>query len=177
MMPRDMELEDVRQFHQKFDQLDPSAIAHLTKRKLAERANFMLEELIEFAHDAGLVLKMPEEDGDLAFVASASDQDMVGQADALVDLCYVLKGTAAMMGLGAAWVDLWDDVQRANMEKVKGPTHRQMGYGADVCKPPGWSGPWTAGILAEHGYRRAAFCDDGGRVADAWCLDDEGAPR
>ena len=37
--------------------------------------------------------------------------------DALIDLTYVAMGTAYMMGL--PWQDLWDEVQRANMSKVR----------------------------------------------------------
>jgi predicted HAD superfamily Cof-like phosphohydrolase len=165
------EIDNVRAFHQKFGQLNPNRITHLTKRKLAERANFMLEELDEFAQASGL------EWNGVKYVPAPIDQDMGQQADALVDLCYVLKGTAAMMGLGSAWPDLWDDVQRANMAKVKGPTHRNMGHGADIAKPPGWEGPKTGEILKRHGYDRMAFEDGDGLVDDARCLDDEGAKK
>jgi predicted HAD superfamily Cof-like phosphohydrolase len=150
------EIEDVRAFHQKFGQLDPGRITHLTKRKLAERINFMLEELTEFAHGCGLLLYSESVDPDGPY----EDQDMAEQADALIDLVYVLKGTAAMMGLGPAWPDLWDDVQRANMAKVKGPTHRNMGFGSDIAKPPGWEPPQTEAILLRHGYDRTAFEGD-----------------
>lgn len=173
------EIDDVRAFHRKFDQLDPPKVTHLTKRKLLERANFMLEELIEFAEASGLYL----ENGSLLNARfeideDDPDQDLAQQADALVDLCYVLKGTAAMLGLGAAWPDLWDDVQRANMAKTKGPTHRNMGHGADICKPEGWAGPRTGEILEYHGYRREDFTGwTSQRVDDSLCLDDEGAPR
>lgn len=167
-----MEFDDVRMFHRKFDQLDPGHVTHLTKRKLAERINFMLEELLEFAQASDLLLyaEHVEVGG-----AIDDDQDMELQADALVDLAYVCLGTAAMMGL--PWSDLWDDVQRANMAKVKGPTHRNMGFGSDICKPPGWVGPMTGAVLRAHGYDRMAFEDDDGRVDDRKCLDDEGAPR
>lgn len=169
-MSLDRELEDVREFHQRFDQLDPTAISHLTRRKLAERANFMLEELREFAESAGLTFQ----GGKFTFLASdADDQSMAGMADALIDLVYVAKGTAAMMGLGAAWVELWDDVQRANMAKVKGPTHRAMGYGADIAKPEGWRPPQTDAILIRNGYRRESFS----AIVDRLCLDDAEAPR
>lgn len=172
-MMTDRELEEIRSFHQKFDQLDPNRIVHLTKRKLAERINFMLEELTEFAHGCGLLLYADKVDLD----GPDEDQSMEAQADALVDLCYVLKGTAAMMGLGPAWVELWDDVQRANMAKVKGPTHRNMGHGADICKPEGWVGPKTAEILIRHGYAGEEFEDEDGMIDDAKCLDDESAKK
>jgi len=64
----------------------------LGKQAFEFRLKFLQEELDEFARDhaAG---------------------DMHGAADALVDLAYVLHGTALMMGL--PWAALWDEVQRA----------------------------------------------------------------
>jgi predicted HAD superfamily Cof-like phosphohydrolase len=148
----DKEYEDVREFHRKFDQLDPGpTITHLTYRKLRERINCMLEELDEF--DVGM----------------SENQDMLKMADALIDLVYFAKGTAAMMGL--PWADLWDDVQRANMAKVPGTTHR--GNLVDVAKPPGWVGPHTEEILKLHGYNRAVFTFYGtNEVDEDKCLDD-----
>lgn len=102
---------------------------HLTERKLRERHNFMAEELNEF-RDAALV------------------QDLEGLADALVDLVYVAKGTANLMGL--PWEELWADVHRANMEKVRGIGSR--GNLVDCIKPPGWNPPNTKAILEAAGY-------------------------
>src|ERR1700743_1955821 len=50
----DAEMADVRAFSVKFKQLNATTPRHLTRRKLAERANFMFEELIEFAEASGL---------------------------------------------------------------------------------------------------------------------------
>lgn len=124
LIGRDKEMEDVRAFHEKFGQLNNYEPGFLTRRKLEERARFLQEELDE--------------------LLAAPTLDL--QADALVDLVYVAKGTAVMMGL--PWTALWDDVQRANMAKVRGMTHR--GNLVDVCKPDGWVGPRGAWILACH---------------------------
>jgi predicted HAD superfamily Cof-like phosphohydrolase len=170
----DREIELVRNFHEKFGQLDNSKPVHLTKRKLAERFNFMLEELFEGAQAAGLALKLDP----LKFVPEMDDQDAEGIADALVDLDYVLKGTAAMLGLAACWTELFDDVHAANMRKELRPTKRAMG-GADVGKPIGWAGPETGKILHRAGYRRRDFVKLDGNddhaiyvVDDALCVDD-----
>lgn len=122
----DNELEDVRRFQEKFRQLSFYHPGFLTRRKLEERARFLQEELNELLDATTL------ED----------------QADALVDLVYVAKGTAVMMGL--PWPELWDDVQRANMAKVRGATHR--GNLVDVKKPPGWQPPNGAAILYQAGW-------------------------
>ena len=45
----EVEMEDVRKFQQKFGHLNHDTPTHLTRRKLKERYDFMLEELNEFA--------------------------------------------------------------------------------------------------------------------------------
>lgn len=122
-------IKDVEKFHKKFGLLRSKTPRQLTQRKLQERVEFMQEELDEFA--VGMINKSFE-----------------AQADALIDLVYVAMGTAVMMGL--PWKELWDDVQRANMSKVRGTTHR--GHAVDVCKPKGWQGPQTMRILSLRGY-------------------------
>lgn len=177
----DKELFDVRAFHHKFGQIDSAKPTHLTRRKLAERANFMLEELNEFAKAAGLVAVAINGNVEVVgtifrFEDCDGDQDMSLQADALVDLVYVAKGTAAMMGL--PWAALWDDVQRANMAKVRGQTHR--GNAFDVAKPPGWQGPKTLTILRQFGYGVIDFCSlirGSLRIDDTKCKDDPAEHR
>jgi predicted HAD superfamily Cof-like phosphohydrolase len=62
-------------------------------------------------------------------------------ADALVDIVYVAMGTAYMMGL--PWQQLWDEVQRSNMDKVRASDASQSKRknSLDVVKPQGWVGP------------------------------------
>jgi hypothetical protein len=101
----------------------------LTRRKLQERIECMQEELDEFKN-------------------AVFNQDFAEQADALIDLVYFAKGTAVMMGL--PWDKLWDDVQRANMEKVRGVGKR--GHAVDMVKPEGWQGPNGLKILTDRGF-------------------------
>lgn len=126
ILGQDKGFADVRAFQEKFGQLSYYEPGFLSRRKLEERARFLQEELNELLDAPTLDL----------------------QADALVDLVYVAFGTAVMMGL--PWEELWDDVQRANMAKVRGMTHR--GNLVDVAKPPGWVPPQGARILAEFSY-------------------------
>lgn len=121
--------DDVRRFQLKFDMLVHHKPTHLTPRKLHERATFMEEELNEFSE-------------------AIRNDDLAEMADALVDLVYVALGTAASMGL--PWQVLWDDVQRANMSKVRGVGKR--GHLVDCVKPEGWKPPQTLAILEAHGY-------------------------
>ncbi len=137
---------DVRDFHNKFGLLHFLTPQKLTKRKLIERVECLREELGEFIEACGLEDLHLENGTQLQ--ESDREQNLAGQADALVDLVYFALGTVNMLGL--PWQPLWDDVQRANMAKVRGVTQR--GHKVDVKKPPGWVGPQTDAILIEHGY-------------------------
>jgi hypothetical protein len=67
--------------------------------------------------------------------------DLPEIADACVDLCYVVIGTAIAYGLDIQ--PLWDEVHRANMAKV------MIGdpLTAKVSKPEGWAPPDVLGAL------------------------------
>lgn len=92
------------------------------------RLQFLMEELLETTdcHDKG---------------------DLAGVADGLVDLVVVAMGTAVWMGL--PWQELWDEVQRANMEKERGRNESREGSqeGHDLVKPQGWVAPRIEEIL------------------------------
>ncbi|UIS73819.1 nucleoside triphosphate pyrophosphohydrolase [Pseudoxanthomonas phage PW916] len=149
-IPSSKEFEDVFNFHAKFDLLRFEKPGHLTKGKLRERIEFMQEELNEFVEGCGLVTMENSDSPGIPVLSYEDDgeQDLAKQADALVDLVYVALGTAVMLGLPWDW--LWNDVQRANMAKVRGMTKR--GHAVDVTKPPGWQGPQTQRILDLAGY-------------------------
>jgi predicted HAD superfamily Cof-like phosphohydrolase len=122
-------VEDIAAFHQRFGLRGPRAPQLLPNQELVDfRQGFMQEELNEFmdAHAAG---------------------DLAEAADALIDLVYVAMGTAHMMGL--PWDELWADVQRANMAKVRAESADQSKRGTtyDVVKPAGWVPPQGARIL------------------------------
>lgn len=116
------ERRDVLAFQQKFKVPMASSPQFLQEEAFQFRLKFMYEELKEF-HDGHVV------------------GDMHEAADALVDLAYVLHGTALMMGL--PWPMLWDEVQRANMLKVRArhADESKRGSALDIVKPAGWVGP------------------------------------
>lgn len=148
------EFTDVLDFHQKFGLMVGEEPRLLTKRKMRERIEFLMEELQELIDAAGVQVFATGDVRslrDLTIVIDelAAPQELADQADALVDLVYVALGTAVMQGL--PWEALWGDVQRANMSKVRGVTKR--GHAVDVTKPPGWMGPMPALILAQHGFK------------------------
>jgi len=166
--------QDIAEFNRKFGLMVGHKPQHLTQRKLKERIECMLEELTEFADASGLEFQTQHDEDQIApdkinISVRRLQGRLADQADALVDLVYFAIGTAVMMGL--PWQALWDDVQRANMEKVPGPTKR--GHRRDLMKPPGWRGPDGAVILAGSGYQWIDFA--GAHSADideARCADD-----
>lgn len=135
---------DVRQFQIRFGHIVNYEPVHLTKRKMLERIKFLQEELDELTLATGYI----KDSNDGEYCEISDPQDIALQADALVDLTYVALGTAVMMGL--PWQELWNDVHRANMEKVRGVGSR--GNLVDCIKPQGWQGPKTLEILLAAGY-------------------------
>lgn len=119
---------DVGRFNARIGEVTNSRPILLAKSYLRRRIECMKEELKEF-EDAVEKGDLPE------------------QADALVDLVYFAKGTAVAMGL--PWSELWDDVHRANMEKIPGATERSP---VDAIKPPGWHPPNTRELLVKAGW-------------------------
>lgn len=100
------------------------------------------DDLVEFRYQF-----MQEELAE--FMQGVDDKDHAQMADALIDLVYIALGTAHF--LGYPWQALWEDVQRANMAKVKGVTKRgNETY--DVTKPEGWEPPRTREILKRYGF-------------------------
>jgi predicted HAD superfamily Cof-like phosphohydrolase len=135
------ELEDVKAFNRRFNLLLGCVPGHLAPTKMAARLEFLQEELDELKR-------------------AAAANDLTEQADALVDLVYVTLGTVAMLGL--PWEELWDEVQRTNMAKVRGPTKR--GHSYDVTKPPGWEPPRLAEVLKRNGYAVGFWLAEDGQV-------------
>jgi predicted HAD superfamily Cof-like phosphohydrolase len=119
---------DVAAFHEKFGLRCDGGPAILDSETTKFRLLFLEEELMEFR-------------------VSAISDDLPGMADALIDLVYVAMGTAYLMGL--PWQALWDEVQRANMSKVRAnsASESKRGSSLDVVKPTGWKGPDIEGVL------------------------------
>jgi predicted HAD superfamily Cof-like phosphohydrolase len=119
---------DVHLFHRKFDLPHPKVPTLLDEDTKDHRYNFMQEELEEFDKACA--------SGDLALAA-----------DALIDLVYVVMGTGVMMGL--PWQALWDEVQRANLQKVR-DLAQDTEYHRGLIKPPGWRPPDIEGVLMRY---------------------------
>jgi predicted HAD superfamily Cof-like phosphohydrolase len=80
------------------------------------------------------------------FVRAAESDDLVGVADALADLLYVVYGAAGAYGIDIRPV--FAEVHRSNMAKVGG---RRDARGK-LQKPEGWQPPQLGPILRAQGW-------------------------
>jgi predicted HAD superfamily Cof-like phosphohydrolase len=127
----------VSDFDEKFNIELRSIPRPLSTEELHRRFEFLHEELTEYCNDIHY-------------------SDFVGQADALVDMVYVIKGIALAMGLGPVWHHLWDEVHRTNMAKIPG----NPDSGKYAIKPKNWRAPDIERILKEFGYVPKGENDD-----------------
>lgn len=139
--------DDVGKFHRKFDlpvaqetadKLVMQRITNVTQPRLMTpmeldyRLKFIWEELREFieAHAKG---------------------DLVGAADAVADLAWVVLGMGQYMGL--PFEAVWAEVRRANMEKrpwKEGDKVKPRNtVGMEVVKPEGWQPPDILRVISE----------------------------
>lgn len=135
------QLRDIRDFHRKFEQLYDGP-PRLLEGELAQfRIKFLLEEVKELAEIFGIEVRVAL--SSTIEPMPATVETMANALDALVDLDYVLKGTAHLMGLDATFMPAWRNVHRANMAKelARDAGKSLRGYALDVIKPPGWSAP------------------------------------
>lgn len=120
-----MSIQQVKDFHEKFGLPTGEKDCLTASQAVAEfRLAFMQEELDEF-EEASLC------------------NDRVKMFDALLDLAYVVYGTALFMGISPAqWEEGMAAVQKANMSKVRATDDSsKRGTSLDVIKPDGWVGP------------------------------------
>lgn len=132
----DSNFRDVAAFHEKFGLTVayPPGPREVPPELLEFRVKFMQEELDEFKEG------MAEEDHEKMF-------------DALLDLAYVVFGTAHF--LGYPWQQGWHQVQWANMQKVRAASDgsdSKRGSSFDVVKPPNWTPPDIMGVLRNYGF-------------------------
>lgn len=111
-------MDDIRQFHNKFGFNSFDKPDFLGEEETSFRLDFMDEELEEL-------------------MTAYHDNDLEGMFDGMIDLVYVVLGTAHLMGL--PFQEGWDRVHAANMTKVRGPSVRSGDF--DVIKPEGFVKP------------------------------------
>lgn len=121
----DPEMAAVKAFHTKFKLNMPEKPTVLPPDVFEFRNKFLAEELQEFRE-------------------AWEDHDLVKMFDSLLDLVYVAKGTALLMGITPElWEYGFNQVQQANMTKVRAASAEESKRGStlDVIKPEGWVGP------------------------------------
>lgn len=149
--------QDVGAFHQKFG-LPVSNRGNAGPREvptelLEFRIGFMLEELTEFCEGAGYKLWVTPE-GVVLERQPDWNPDHAKMFDALLDLAYVVFGTAHIEGY--PWQEGWNAVQAANISKVraaKDGSDSKRGSSFDVVKPEGWTAPDIGEVLRRYGFR------------------------
>lgn len=115
-------MDMIEEFHKKFRLASASKPKVLTRGLYEFRTALMQEELDEY-HDA------------------YKKKDLEGQLDALVDLVYVVLGTAYIQGLD--FNEAFRRVHEANMKKkrVENIEDSKRKSSFDVVKPEGWEPP------------------------------------
>ena len=129
------EFQEVREFHQAFGHPTSDIPVSLTEDRAMKRYAWMLEEINEF-------------------LEAVKKQDIVEQADAMIDTIYFALGT--LVEIGVVPDILFRIVQHANMSKLwkdGKPHYNEMGK---VIKPEGWENPHSklqqAVINMQSGY-------------------------
>lgn len=116
--------QDVTEFHKKFS-IEYNGPCRLLPRDIHDfRTGFMEEELMEYRE-------------------AVANGDLEGALDALVDLTYVVMGTAHLHGF-RKFDQAWNRVHHANMQKrrVLKPGESKRGNDKyDIVKPDGWKAP------------------------------------
>lgn len=72
-----------------------------------------------------------------------SEDNLVEILDGLVDLIYIIIGTAIVYGLPLE--EAWAEIHKTNMKKERGPSKRSEKF--DIIKPEGWVKPDLITIL------------------------------
>lgn len=103
-------------------------------------------ENIDIQRDVDLRLRLIDEEfGELRDALAANS--VVGVADALADLCYVVIGSAVAWGIPFA--EVFNEVHRSNMTKVGGSIRGD----GKILKPANYSRPDIAGVLLKQGAK------------------------
>ena len=123
-------LKDIKDFHKKFELHPLDEPGFLSKDLTTFRIRFMQEELAEF-------------------IDAYRENNLHDAFDALIDLTYVVLGTAYLMGL--PFEDGWNEVHKANMAKIRtdDPSKSKRNSSVDVIKPEGWVVPDLSKFLGD----------------------------
>ena len=140
--------DDVASFHTKF-KLSYGGAPRLLPDGLHDfRVLFIGEELEEYAGlPKGVLTDFLKQQLEARGPQVDSLKVREDQLDALVDMTYVIFGTAYLQGFNFA--EAWRRVQRANMSKIRVERieDSKRGSAFDVVKPAGWKPPCHADLV------------------------------
>lgn len=145
-------------FHDKFKFPKPKKYELPSDEVIATRLNFLLEELKETGWACGFSLSTTNNKGVDSVKFTRNNlilKDKEGIVDGLVDLLYVVLGTAVFFGLHnvvkksyslckrSIFEEAFNRVHAANMakERVKNASESKRGTKYDMKKPEDWKAP------------------------------------
>lgn len=158
-MSKKTALEQVAEFHKKFGLAYSGKPRELNTELALFRIGFMLEELAEYCSASGfmrlgleledLIGRIKTNESLIAWRGPKADNNFHDQLDALVDLSYVLHGTAYLQGFNLDGA--FEKVHKANMKKIRTerPEDSKRGSKYDVVKPEGWVAPDLSEFLKD----------------------------
>lgn len=114
------EWEEVKLFHEKFNHPISNHPVSMELERARKRYNWMKEEIDEF-------------------LEAVEEQDIVEQADAMIDVMYFALGTLVEMGIKPD--QLFEIVQKANMSKLWEDGKPHYNSEGKTIKPSTWKDP------------------------------------
>ena len=153
---------DVGDFHDRFGlpRFTGQGVQPFTKEMLGFRIQFLLEEVKEFIDACQGELDIDSRGKFQVIFGQSVSIDHAEAFDALIDLVYVAMGTAHFMRY--PWQEGWNEVQRANMAKVRATSAEdsKRGTALDVVKPPSWRAPDIMAVLQRNGFPVYSYADE-----------------
>lgn len=147
-------MADIVQFHEKFGLMYDGPPRILQDELYSFRFKFMHEELDEYDREQESISMMANALPSSIRYTNKIDQCLEKQLDALVDLVYVVLGTAYLQFGREIFLEAWKRVHKANMAKVRAERAGDSKRGStfDVIKPEGWTPPSHIDLIqARHG--------------------------
>lgn len=116
------EWEAVKLFHEKFNHPVANQPRGMELERAKKRYNWMLEEINEF-------------------IEAVEENDIVEEADAMIDVIYFALGTLVEMGIKPD--ELFEIVQQANMSKLWEDGKPHYNSEGKTIKPVSWEDPYN----------------------------------
>ncbi|WP_336761297.1 HAD family hydrolase [Paenibacillus sp. USHLN196] len=145
------DFEKVREFQKAFDCPAPEVPTPLDDKLVANRANFIMEEVVEllyassdgdkdkFCEYTNNLINSIYDTYDKQLTKPFPEDRLIGQVDALIDIKYFAEG--GIVETSVIPDKIFDIVHNANMQKLFSdglPHYNEVGK---VIKPEGWEAP------------------------------------